>query len=551
MKSQKKKSKSETIFLYVVLIVAFLAITIYRYQYISGDYGDSSLFENLILYSGLPGYENEFLKSIQVLIRRYVSDPAYFSVLNFPSDFGLDGKLITAHAYLIFPLIQVFSNLLNFRLFISIVAALITILPVLIAITLISKNGRKNYPPYATYLIIILACYPLTIWSGLGQFYPDRLFAILFPIFLLVLERMKIKTDTKTRYLFIGLLILNAIITERASLYVGICCAVYLISNSINRKLILFSALISFSWSYLYLSKISTDVYTSGFFDTAKSIQGLKMLILSIPTLKLIIIHMPGFILFRKMNDLRLILFLAAIPNVFGNIGGAEKIGWTTHYMTYLGATYVGLILVWVERLSSHDLKTNVTPKHVTKKKNGDFKSRNLSKRTSIFALAILVSINPNSRDDLFDFDIASHTGILGATIHWFTNGMNTTNYAGFLQEQEKIKAIIPPDARIGVSEETSKFLSKNYKYIYMFPVNIKNIDYAVLKSAGYEEKVYVQNPIVNYANPKSGIRLTEEIQGLLLSECFTTIYVNRETSLFIFKRAWRINKLETCVNNE
>ena len=66
--------------LYTFYALAFISIVIFRYYYLAGDAADSALFENIAILGSPPGYESEFLKSIQVIIRKFVSNPTEVSI---------------------------------------------------------------------------------------------------------------------------------------------------------------------------------------------------------------------------------------------------------------------------------------------------------------------------------------------------------------------------------------------------------------------------------------------------------------------------------------
>lgn len=545
--SIQKDTKIKT--MYITLGLIFIAMVVFRFQYVNGDLGDSSLFQNIAIHGSLPTYANEFLKSIQVLIRRFVGSPNDVSIFSFPGDEGLDGALLGAHAYLNYPVISWFINLLGFRLFVSITAATSMILPLAIGTYLVSeKRGTKQFKKNLM-LLALLFCYPSILWSGLGQFYPDRLFLIFFPLFLLVLERMKVDSTLKSIHFFVVLYLVNVTITERASIYTALVCGVYFITSEHHRLLFLASAIVSATWSVYYYVSISTDVYTSGFFDSAKSISGLVDLLFSIQAFKLLLFHVPGLILIRKMWDLKVILLLAMFPNVFGNIGGAEKVGWVTHYMTYLGATYVGVVLVYMRRKTydSNDVQKKRGKNRVPSFIKPKFDAR---ETVAVFtALALFVSINPNTRDRLIEVNPLQHSGILGVTSKWFTQAQWIANYDTYRMEVERIQHLIPPESKVGVSEDTAKFVTENYANVYMFPVRIHDLDFIVLRSAAGVEK-YEQLPIVNYASPSVSQNLTDEAERVLLGRCFEEIAPKKSSELFIFMRIKKYEFDEECLTN-
>ena len=534
-----------------LFFTAFVVVAIFRFFYLNGDAGDSALFENIALQSSFPSYSNEFLISIQVLIRKFVSDPDYVSILDFPNDFGLNGNLIGAHAYLSFPAISFMSKIFGFRTFISLVAAAISILPLAIAANLIVRCGSKTRIKEYLPVLIILVCYPAIIWSGLGQFYPDRLLIITFPIFLLALDRASNSPSRKSVQTLLWFFLLNSATTERASIYVAFACGIYCLRSKHHKKTFLILAAIAFFWSIFYYKNISTDVYTNSYFDTAKSLPGLQSLLLSTLTLKLLILHIPGFILVYKMWDLRLLLFIALVPNLLGNIGGAENIGWVTHYMTYIAATYIAVVLVWLQR-EICKMELSKESQHRKTEIVGKGRSLDPQKLSAVAtAVVLFIAINPNSRSEIVDINPIKHSGIFGTTYNWLTQGQGRLAYHSYREEVQLIMETIPIQSNIGVSEETSKFVSENFRNIHMFPVNLDELDYVVLRSAGSTEESYLQTPIMNYANPEVGSRITEQAQKLLVGRCFQDITPRNFSNIHIFKRNQEFILDEKCLFND
>jgi hypothetical protein len=531
----------------LIYTLVFGSIFLFRYFYLAGDAADSSLFENIAIFGMPPHYETEFLKSIQVIIRKFVSDPSEVSILNFPTDAGLNGFLIGAHAYLIMPLISIISKVVTFKLMSAFVAATITMLPFFIALKLSTQS--KGTLPQKTYwtVIVIFVSYPAILWSGLGQFYPDRLFLIFFPIFLLYLNGLCSSDKKIDLTLFFAFAFFSASMTERSSIYVAIACFIFSLTAKKNRLVILGTGILFLLWSLIYYRYISTDDYPNSFFDQAKSLEGLKSLLLSVPTLKLIIFHIPGVLLLRRMPDLQAFLLLSIAPNVLGNIGGAEKIGWVTHYMSYLAASYIGVILVYLARI----IEMNSDGKLSTRQpsiQSSRFRSKPpIEIAITLLAISSLVGIDANSAGKLVDTNYSSHSGIFGKSFRWILQGADVSEFNSFLKTQSFLIKQIPANANIGVSEGTAKFVSGNFKNIYMFPAGIEKLDYVILKSLGNGQG-YQQIPIVNYSRVETGLKLTGEVQAMLDGECFRDVSPSDIHPLYIFQRNWEVDLGQNCV---
>lgn len=531
-------------FLHFFVALVFLLVMTYRFYYLDGDYADSAMFENIAILASPPGYESEFLKSVQVLIRRFVSIPHPVSVYAFPTDSGLDGLLIGAHAYLIMPLISFFSKLFGFKLFTAITASAITTLPFFILLNFFRRPESKIRVKELLISALILVFYPAILWSGLGQFYPDRLFMIFFPIFLLFLNASRESRDRRSLFFFFVFALLSLSVTERGAVYVGVACLIFALFSRKNHAVIFLTGFASLAWSLFYYKSISSDIYPDSFFDQAKSLKGIIALLLTTSTLKLILFHLPGLLLLRKMRDLQILLIVAMGPNFLGNIGGAEKIGWVTHYMSYLAGTYIGVILIYATRMVGGVL--NASEKSISKEKwfSGEFR---VGPILAPFLSIILVFVNPISSTELFDANLIERSGIFGKSFQWIQLGARKTDYELFVEKKEYLIKTIPKNARIGVSEATAKYVSSNFRNIYLFPAGIEKLDFVVLRSSASEMGIYQQDSIVNYASAEVSRQLTAQIQTLLLSKCFKDITPQSFYPIHILKRNPDFELVESC----
>jgi hypothetical protein len=374
---------------------------------------------------------------------------------------------------------------------------------------------------------------------------------VFFPIFLLLLNALQDYQKKKTRIIFIILAFFSLSVTERGAVYVSVACLVFAFSARKNRLLIIFTGLTSLTWSLFYYKFISTDTYPNSFFDQAKSIEGLTSLLFTVPTFKLILFHLPGFLLMRKMRDLQIFLIICMGPNLIGNIGGAEKIGWVTHYMSYLAASYIGMILVYVSRVLNENFDTEKIVRDKENNRFGSQISQHLVTIAPVLACMLFLFVNPNSSTKILGTSAAAHSGIFGKSLQWLYQGANTIEYKSFQQRKEYLAKTLPENARIGISEGTAKYVSDKFKNIYMFPAGIEKLDFAVLKSSVGELGAYRQDAIINYSNPESGVQLSEEIQAMLLGRCFKDITPKEYYPLHIFQRVPSFKLDESCTKSD
>jgi hypothetical protein len=191
----------------------------------------------------------------------------------------------------------------------------------------------------AIVFITVLCIFP--VWGGTvdGQFYFDRLYA--FPCVALILfciEKSKVNTFPVLIY---GLFIVCISISERTALLT----AVYLfIAWSFQFKMLfdrhnlikLGLSIAGLMYVYLYMKLFQNSFYYNGI-NLTQAIENIKQSIfpegnLFKPTMQWLVTLLPMLLLclFRPKNIL--IVFALVAPNILVSVGGAEKIGFATHY---------------------------------------------------------------------------------------------------------------------------------------------------------------------------------------------------------------------------
>jgi hypothetical protein len=219
--------------------------------------------------------------------------------------------------------------------------------------------------------------------------------------------------------------------------------------------------------------------------------------------------------------------------------------------MTYVAAIYIAIVLIWLHR-EIYMVEISRKNKHGNSKIDGKGDSLDLQKLSAVATAAILlIVINPNSRNEIFEINPIKHSGIFGSAYNWLAQGQGRIDYRSYREEVQLMMKTISIQSNVGVSEETSKYFSENFKKIHMFPVNLEELDYVVLRSAGSIEEAYIQTPIANYANPDVGLRVTEQAQKLLVGRCFIDITPNNSSKIHIFKRNQKFELDEKCLSDD
>lgn len=318
--------------LFVLLTADLVNLKIVRVDQQFGDTAQLAEVVENIVTRGVP--ENQIMPNLIEFFAQHLPTmhaPQYATLpLNPPVLF--EQNHLQFHSYIILYPIAVLAR------FFPVVTVLLTLYVLSFTATLLlaffALRRRSVSIAGACAFCLLLTCHPA--WSeGLrGQFYPDRLFIFFGLLFMLTAS----SRTSRRRALFVTALLCLSI-DERTAITAGLFLLAYTLlywtANQIDRvaKLAVASGLIVYGLVVVKFF-LPNNVYDSSFLPTSLGSAIGRF-------------HIPGFshdaLLFLAINaslwilawfDWRaaLIAFLLMLPNVFGNIGGAEKLGWTTHY---------------------------------------------------------------------------------------------------------------------------------------------------------------------------------------------------------------------------
>ena len=304
-------------------------------------------------------------------------------------------------------------------------------------------------------LVII---YPGWSWAIQGQPYVDR-FYLPFSLLLFYL----VNKYKNINIIIIITIIISSLIAEKTIIYNSIFLMSYLILNyknisTENRKKFLilgfilalaFYALTKFYINNLYYSSaIPKDLNTLlNIFNSENFMNGIFSLILTSAPLLI-----PALI-FQRRLFLNSLIMLG--PNIIGDIGGAEKIGFSTHYHSL----YFGY-LIFPYLMSIGYLYKNFI-------------------RTSYFYILIFdilyFSIDYGDKNKIkFNLPINSQGNFVSS---FFNDYKTLTNKQIGM---DVIRKNIPINSTISTTEAGMPFLY-SYKNLYFYPLNIGISDYLIL----------------------------------------------------------------------
>lgn len=343
-------------------------------------------------------------------------------------------------------------------------------------------------------------------WEGLlwGQFYPDRLF-ILLGVLLMALAAVPVvpaARNSNRLWLFLAALAC-ASINERGAIVSGIFLLLYALvywkKPGIDRyyKIGLGVVLLGYGLVAVKLL-LPTDSSYQSFLPT--NFAGLNALI-----------HMPAFLpmvkLFLLINAPLLLLALfewraaviAAVlmlPNIFGNIGGAEKLGWATHYPSFFFAP-----LVWAG-LSGYIVLAQ--------------KASTAKRLPTVYAAACVLILFLSMLNPFAYAPISVSFGNIGGSCIP-TIASQTQTYLFKPDARRRladaaigIQQAIPPNSLVSSVEAGMPLLYQG-RTIEFFPSDIDNADYAVLGAAMINGKM-TYSGTVSFQTPDDRKRIDDMV---------------------------------------
>lgn len=299
---------------------------------------DAAIFGQVIenIYQGHGAISSVFASTQNFIDRRYANiPPAELLSRELIAPDTYDRSMIKFHAYWLLYAIAPWQFFFDSSLLLAMIH-LLSYASLLCGVLLVVIRKTETL---ASGLLIAGIVLISPVFSGgiVGQFYPDRLFVGLgFLLCCLVYSRVNI-------WLILLVAIFVALINERAALIGGVMMAVLPFCHrnraiylrevvpvaAIGLALILYSALIGKLW----LANIYYGNYLpSSFFQLyARFSDGIFLN----NTINFLIANSVFLLLSLGNYRLAILAVMIMLPNLIGNVGGAEKVGWVTHYHSY------------------------------------------------------------------------------------------------------------------------------------------------------------------------------------------------------------------------
>lgn len=539
--------------LVITALVTSIGYSLVRWRTVdtSFDQFDSAIFSQLMSLRNLFSWDSGLLATSQYVISHIANLTNGPNLMDFSYE-KYELNEFTKHAYLsliwLKPLIFFFEP----KTLIGIISTAYLVVPLallVLATKKIEDNSSKNELSIHRLLITLVIALPILLFPGYyasptGQFYPDRLFLIFFPLLLYVIE---MHNQNRAHYWHIWLLGIFCIsISERASLFVGIAatiiCVRYLRAGmrwgEFFKSPFIYLGTVGILWTGIYTQFISNNRDNSRYTSDLLNFWKQSEIFLSIGSLKLVLACSPLLFALRKNYDLLALSLISLIPNLLGTIGGAEKTGWYNHYLTYLSAVLIGSYLVCISRVHDDQIK-----------KSNTFRLRNEfygQKASIVMSILVFLCVNPFNSQKIIEPPRPQNLGIYTYVPRWYVD----SSFRNFQKIQNKEVALllenIPANSRVVVSEGSSGFLiNKNLKLIY-FPANLQSNDFIFIETSIKNEK-FILPDVLSYQGSSQVKKLNKLVSKIINSSCYTFLGSTTANQYSIFKRNKNIS-LGECV---
>ncbi len=318
----------------IVAVLLVAGLSVYRVANWEFGFGDTSFLTQLADNIASRG------KAVSQLSASF--DEMFSKVFTTPADELCSGPLkiqsvvefnyFKWHAYAILYLIAPLTWILGAKVTLSILTALsFAVMPIGAYYFL-----RKRNVGHLTCIVVslLIVSHPAWSMSIQGQLYADRLFLGLgFLIFLLL------ESPEKNRTSILVLLVVGSTVSERFGLVLGSCTIMYLVlcRRAIRANLAIYATSALLAAFSLYLLKYVIVHPSNASFASSMTVNAFLINYKSYPSFQpnfwCFVLLTGGFMLagLKSWRLLAIALF-AALPNFMGNIGGAEKTGFLTHY---------------------------------------------------------------------------------------------------------------------------------------------------------------------------------------------------------------------------
>ena len=399
---------------------------------------------------------------------------------------GRSVNMLTRHAYLILYPLALFTWLFPPHVVLAVVNGVSFVSIIYIIYWAIRK---QNIPVVGSIVFCALVvAHPAWSHASMGQFYSDRFFMPLGLLYVVLLYdalgRHNIRGSNLLFIIAIGLLAAST--TERAAIMVAMFTMALLVLfkssiTDIKTRIVLVTFAIGLIlYVFLYvkfiyvhepgvasLSQIIQRIPGNFFINIQNSVYAANMQ-------EFLVINVLLFGVFSIFNwRLGLIAFVALLPNLFMNIGGAEKTGWGTHYHSMYFPFLVFSAAMGFSRLW-HLLSTV---------------------KYRLVLIGLLVVLIPVISS--FSLGYRGQQGAVMRLYNFYVDGSKSYEKQRLIQ-MHKIAAAIPGGVKVTTPQGGMPILYRN-RTIYYYPMGIDTADYALLYKVSQPDGTFYYSGVQSY----------------------------------------------------
>jgi hypothetical protein len=344
----------------------------------------------------------------------------------------------------------------------------INVVAIFLTVILIANNEKFNKFEIILLCILLLSFTPL-IGAISGQYYFDRFF-ISFALYYCYLQSKKNASDN---WFFTFLVIFSAsLISERSALMMGFLVIYLSIFTKINNKAYRYSSLVmgfTLVGYYIIWSIFFQQSIYIGSTNPLQILSNLRLIFdwntqISEMTRQWLLILFPMLLLTFISGKYLPLVLIFLLPNLLVTVGGAEKIGYVTHYHSY----YIPLVIFSaIKGYSVLKFKFN----------------RN---QISCGVLIVIILFNY--------FNIKNRLFVVGPALTHSLSGdfsllISGSEYEQFANKRKKdlnelISLMEDNNSKISVSEFIMpQLVYRGYTRIRLLPIGIYDSDYVIVES--------------------------------------------------------------------
>lgn len=328
----------------IILILLGMTLLASIFYVTSNKYFDSHL-DSAVLVQNIEstakyGYPNSQMNTTGVRGVEIASTPSEILCANLESlkEGGEKMSMFKRHAYFFLYPMAIISSISSGVISASIFHALSFVGMLFFAYWVLRKEMISIGG--AMIFVALLASHPAWSYSTFGQFYLDRNFILFGFVYIFLLRNYLTSLNAKSFFVAFVLGLIAASLTERAALMVGVSTIAYTFlyvgfGKNIRRAIFpyIFGFLVTI-YALVYLLAFQTNEVYGSFFNTLFTLfSDLRFNEdLRLGLYKFIWINFGYLVLAFFEWRMALVAFAMMLPNIIGTIGGAEKIGWSTHY---------------------------------------------------------------------------------------------------------------------------------------------------------------------------------------------------------------------------